>query len=705
MFRTLRNLGRTWLGVLVMFAVGLSAAWWGGLSLADTILKQSTACTVKLGPFLDSGDGVTAETNLTIARTDVRVSVNGGDYSQKADTRTCVHDELGEYDCYLSTSDTATLGRLRIMVKETGALPCWRNFFVVPANVYDSLASTDKLQVDATQWAGGATVAGAIPAAAADAAGGLPVSDAGGLDLDTALQEGMFAGGMVWVDSAGTNSTAWPYGTAPFPTTTIANGKTIADANGLRLMHIHGNHTLAAAMEHYTFVNDAHIDVTDIIDINGQSIEHSAFERLVITGATGNAALISDQTRYIDCYLYAHTNIQGWATRCRVESACSICDTGYAVFDECTFGSSIACTLTLQAPTVCDIEDMAGELTLAGMDGGVCSVSMSRGAILTIDNTCTAGTITVTGAGTVTDNSGVGCTVTVQVAEADVVQISGDATAADNAELAFDGTGYGFTNCTMPTVTTLTNWHASVTDWTNDGRLDVILDAIAADVLNLDGDAMRGTDNAALAATALSSATWTAEKAGFIDIAISSRGTGTALDAAGVRTALGLGAANLDTQLGDIPTVAEFEARTLVAADYFVVGDYTAPLDAAGVRTALGLGAANLDTQLGDIPTVAELEARTLVAAAYFDPANDVVARVTLVDTATTVATVADAVVDAFWDELIAGHNAAGSTGKALSDALADTAELQGDWADGGRLDNLLDGTAKPADVNIIIGP
>jgi len=40
--------------------------------------------------------------------------------------------------------------------------------------------------------------------------------------------------------------------------------------------------------------------------------------------------------------------------------------------------------------------------------------------------------------------------------QANAIEISGDSGAADNAELAFDGTGYGFTNCTMPTVTTLT---------------------------------------------------------------------------------------------------------------------------------------------------------------------------------------------------------------------------------------------------------
>lgn len=44
---------------------------------------------------------------------------------------------------------------------------------------------------------------------------------------------------------------------------------------------------------------------------------------------------------------------------------------------------------------------------------------------------------------------------------------------------------------------------------------------------------------------------------------------------------------------------------------------YTAPLDAAGTRNALGLSSANLDTQLGDIPTVAEFNARTIVSANY----------------------------------------------------------------------------------------
>lgn len=74
---------------------------------------------------------------------------------------------------------------------------------------------------------------------------------------------------------------------------------------------------------------------------------------------------------------------------------------------------------------------------------------------------------------------------------------------------------------------------------------------------------MVGTDNAALAATALTDATWTDTRAGYIDE---------------------LAAANLPTDIADIPTVAEFEARSIVAADYVVVGDTI-----AGVTTATNL--------------------------------------------------------------------------------------------------------------------
>lgn len=129
-------------------------------------LRQSTAADVMLGPFLDSSDGNTVEGALTITQPDIRLSKNGGAFAQKSAAQTLTHGENGWYAANLSTTDTNTLGVLVVAIHESGALPVWREFMVVPANVYDSFFSTDFLQVDLTQLLGSAvatpTVAGVI---------------------------------------------------------------------------------------------------------------------------------------------------------------------------------------------------------------------------------------------------------------------------------------------------------------------------------------------------------------------------------------------------------------------------------------------------------------------------------------------------------------------------------------------------------------
>ena len=124
------------------------------------LLKQSTAVTVKLGPFLDASDGVTAETALTISQSDVILSKNFGAFAQKGDTSSATHDSGGWYGVPLNTTDTGTLGPLQIHVNESGALPVWDQYMVVAANVYDSIvAGSDYLQVDSYQIAGSTTAA------------------------------------------------------------------------------------------------------------------------------------------------------------------------------------------------------------------------------------------------------------------------------------------------------------------------------------------------------------------------------------------------------------------------------------------------------------------------------------------------------------------------------------------------------------------
>lgn len=119
-------------------------------------LKQSAAVDIVIGPFVDDTDGKTPETALTISQSDCQLTKNAGAVAQKNDATAASHLGGGHYKVPLNTTDTNTLGRMRLYINESGALPVWMDFMVMPANVWDSLFSTDLLQVDLTQIAGAA---------------------------------------------------------------------------------------------------------------------------------------------------------------------------------------------------------------------------------------------------------------------------------------------------------------------------------------------------------------------------------------------------------------------------------------------------------------------------------------------------------------------------------------------------------------------
>ncbi len=127
-------------------------------------LKQSTAVTFQLGPFVDIGDGVTPETglatNMDNATTGIRVSKNGGASADRNSSTAPSHDDDGYYLVELSTTDTNALGTLHVQYEEAAvALPAWKDFMVVAANVWDTFFGADVLQSDMVEILGGAVPA------------------------------------------------------------------------------------------------------------------------------------------------------------------------------------------------------------------------------------------------------------------------------------------------------------------------------------------------------------------------------------------------------------------------------------------------------------------------------------------------------------------------------------------------------------------
>ena len=174
-------------------------------------LRANTAVDVLIGPFVDSTDGNTEETALTISQADVKLSKNGQTLAQKTDANAAVHDANGMYNCPLDTTDTNTEGNLVLIVHETGALFVRHEFNIMAEAAWDSLyvakddgfidvniktvgradtqeTEANNLESACANYSATRGLSGtALPAAAADAVGGLVISDAGGLDIDTKL--------------------------------------------------------------------------------------------------------------------------------------------------------------------------------------------------------------------------------------------------------------------------------------------------------------------------------------------------------------------------------------------------------------------------------------------------------------------------------------------------------------------------------------
>jgi hypothetical protein len=172
-------------------------------------LKANTQVIVTVGPFVDVGDGFTPETGITLGAADEAELLKHGSTTVvdiSAATWAAVASLDGYYSLTLTTSHTDTEGMLLVVVQDDSVcLPVKAEYMVLSQAAYDSkyaakdtgymdvnvkavsedTTAADNLELACDNYSATRGLTGtALPAAAADAAGGLPISDAGGLDMD-----------------------------------------------------------------------------------------------------------------------------------------------------------------------------------------------------------------------------------------------------------------------------------------------------------------------------------------------------------------------------------------------------------------------------------------------------------------------------------------------------------------------------------------
>ena len=118
-------------------------------------LLQSTAGQeIPLGYFLDSTNGDTEETGLTIANTDIKLWKNGATTLANKNSGGATHISNGIYYCVLDATDTNTLGGMVVFVHVSGALSVKVECEVMATNAFNTLYGADMFQTDLRQVGG-----------------------------------------------------------------------------------------------------------------------------------------------------------------------------------------------------------------------------------------------------------------------------------------------------------------------------------------------------------------------------------------------------------------------------------------------------------------------------------------------------------------------------------------------------------------------
>lgn len=129
------------------------------------LLRQNTGTIIVIGPCVDKTNGYSPIITLVATGGGAidELSLYKHEATAAVDIRTStafVHRAGGIYTLTLAAGDVNTLGRVDLLLRDDDQIrPILRSFMVVPANVFDSLAGADLLQVDPREIAGIAAAA------------------------------------------------------------------------------------------------------------------------------------------------------------------------------------------------------------------------------------------------------------------------------------------------------------------------------------------------------------------------------------------------------------------------------------------------------------------------------------------------------------------------------------------------------------------
>lgn len=224
---------------------------------------------------------------------------------------------------------------------------------------------------------------------------------------DAALEEELNYQGHVAIDTVfGTEGTDYPIGTQFSPVKSVDQAKIIADRYGFRDFLLRGEVTLHQDFSAYNF-EGASVIRNDIINVNDQLINGSHFKFVTLQGDVG-AGSEFDAT---SSELKNANGLWGHYTECDLDGTNIVSNSSYFV----------ACFSTEESESWLQIDSTADNVELVRWSGSLVIANVTEpdqvvevfsvSGFVTLDSSCTAGTVRVAGPCVMIDNAGVGCVI------------------------------------------------------------------------------------------------------------------------------------------------------------------------------------------------------------------------------------------------------------------------------------------------------
>ena len=233
-------------------------------------------------------------------------------------------------------------------------------------------------------------------------------NNSAGLVNVRAAEDGAF-GKEVAVDIAhGVPGTLYPIGTHQSPSNNIADAKLIASVRGFEVFVIHDTLTLDTGDDLSGYVLRGENAIATQVTVNtGAVVNGTQFEDMILTGVLDGYAYLKH------CYVSNVSGLEGFLEACMISGALSLTGTQNTYFVDCKSGCVGLGTADLPILSMAGaarhvaFRNFAGPIKITNSTDATNTlcVDVASGATITLDSSCTAGTVYVRGIANIVNNS------------------------------------------------------------------------------------------------------------------------------------------------------------------------------------------------------------------------------------------------------------------------------------------------------------